>query len=82
MGYPGIYYIDINGNKEKNMPQKIIKENSPFEFLGQHLEVAYRRGELLGLKKAILELTKLETKIEETLRKMEGELDEIHSQDK
>jgi len=82
MGYPGIYYIDINGNKEKDMPQKIIKENSPFEFLGQHLEVAYRRGELLGLKKAILELTKLETKIEETLRKMEGELDEIHSQDK
>ena len=82
MGYPGIYYIDINGNKEKDMPQKIIKEDSPFEFLGQHLEVAYRRGELLGLKKAILELTKLETKIEETLRKMEGELDEIHSQDK
>ena len=64
------------------MPQKIIKEDSPFEFLGQHLEVTSRRGELLGLKKAILELTKLETKIEETLRKMEGELDEIHSQDK
>ena len=82
MGYPGIYYIDINGNKEKDMPQKIIKEDSPFEFLGQHLEVAYRRGELLGLKKAILELTKLETKIEETLRKMEGELDEKYSQDK
>jgi len=82
MGYPGIYYIDINGKKEIDMPQKIIKEDSPFEFLGQHLEVAYRRGELLGLKKAILELTKLETKIEETLRKMEGELDEIHSQDK
>ena len=82
MGYPGIYYIDINGNKEKDMPQKIIKEDSPFEFLGQHLEVAYRRGELLGLKKAILELTKLETKIEETLRKMEGQLDEVYSQDK
>ena len=81
MGYLGVYSIDINGNKEKDMPQKIIQENSPFEFLGQHLEVAYRRGELLGLKKAILELTKLETKIEETLRKMEGELDEIHSQD-
>ena len=82
MGYPGIYYIDINGNKEKDMPQKIIKENSPFEFLGQHLEVTSRRGELLGLKKAILELTKLETKIEETLREMEGKLDESYSQDK
>ena len=82
MGYPGIYYIDINGNKEKDMPQKIIQENSPFEFLGQHLEVAYRRGELLGLKKAILELTKLETKIEETLKEMEGKLDEKYSQDK
>ena len=64
------------------MPQKIIKEDSPFEFLGQHLEVTYRRGELLGLKKAILELTKLETKIEETLREMEGKLDESYSQDK
>ena len=82
MGYPGIYYIDINGKKEIDMPQKIIKEDSPFEFLGQHLEVAYRRGELLGYKKAILELTKLETKLEEELKKMEGELDEIHSQDK
>ncbi len=64
------------------MPQKIIKEDSPFEFLGQHLEVTSRRGELLGLKKAILELTKLETKIEETLREMEGKLDESYSQDK
>ena len=82
MGYPGIYYIDINGNKEKDMPQKIIKENSPFEFLGQHLEVAYRRGELLGLKKAILELTKLETKIETTLREMERELNEKDPHDK
>jgi len=82
MGYPGIYYIDINGKKEIDMPQKIIKEDSPFEFLGQHLEVAYRRGELLGYKKAILELTKLETKLEEELKKMEGQLDEIHSQDK
>ena len=61
------------------MPQKIIKEDSPFEFLGQHLEVTSRRGELLGLKKAILELTKLETKIEETLREMEGKLDESNS---
>ena len=52
------------------------------EFLGQHLEVAYRRGELLGLKKAILELTKMETKIEETLREMEGKLNEIDSQSK
>ena len=82
MGYPGIYYIDINGKKEIDMPQKIIKEDSPFEFLGQHLEVAYRRGELLGLKKAILELTKMETKIEETLREMEGKLNEIDSQSK
>ena len=64
------------------MPQKIIKENSPFEFLGQHLEVAYRRGELLGLKKAILELTKLETKIEEIIREMERELNEKDSHDK
>tara|TARA_Y100000592_G_scaffold7869_1_gene11035 strand:- start:684 stop:878 length:195 start_codon:yes stop_codon:yes gene_type:complete len=64
------------------MPQKIIKENSPFEFLGQHLEVAYRRGELLGLKKAILELTKLETKIETTLREMERGLNENDSQSK
>tara|TARA_R100000700_G_scaffold2108_2_gene4682 strand:+ start:48 stop:242 length:195 start_codon:yes stop_codon:yes gene_type:complete len=64
------------------MPQKIIKENSPFEFLGQHLEVAYRRGELLGLKKAILELTKLETKIETTLREMERGLNESDSQSK
>ena len=64
------------------MPQKIIKENSPFEFLGQHLEVAYRRGELLGLKKAILELTKLETKIETTLREMERELNEKDPHDK
>ena len=82
MGYPGIYYIDINGNKEKDMPQKIIKEDSPFEFLGQHLEVAYRRCELLGLKKAILELTKLETKIETTLRDMERELNEKDPHDK
>ena len=64
------------------MPQKIIQENSPFEFLGQHLEVAYRRGELLGLKKAILELTKLETKIETTLREMERGLNENDSQSK
>tara|TARA_R100001440_G_scaffold32125_1_gene50653 strand:- start:113 stop:307 length:195 start_codon:yes stop_codon:yes gene_type:complete len=64
------------------MPQKIIQENSPFEFLGQHLEVAYRRGELLGLKKAILELTKLETKIEEIIREMERELNEKDSHDK
>ena len=64
------------------MPQNIIKKDSPFEFLGQHLEVTSRRGELLGLKKAILELTKLETKIEETLREMEGKLDESYSQDK
>ena len=82
MGYPGIYYIDINGNKEKDMPQKIIKEDSPFEFLGQHLEVAYRRGELLGYKKAILELTRMETKLEEEHKKMEGQLDEVYSQDK
>tara|TARA_Y100000114_G_C11610624_1_gene254937 strand:+ start:288 stop:536 length:249 start_codon:yes stop_codon:yes gene_type:complete len=82
MGLIGIYFIDINGKKEKEMPQKIIKEDSPFEFLGQHLEVAYRRGELLGLKKAILELTKMETKIEETLREMEGKLNEIDSQSK
>tara|TARA_R100000700_G_C3072585_1_gene82026 strand:+ start:105 stop:353 length:249 start_codon:yes stop_codon:yes gene_type:complete len=82
MGLPGIYFIDTNGKKENKMPQKIIKEDSPFEFLGQHLEVAYRRGELLGLKKAILELTKLENKIEETLREMEGKLDESNSQDK
>ena len=82
MGLVGIYYIHINGKKEKEMPQKIIKEDSPFEFLGQHLEVAYRRGELLGLKKAILELTKMETKIEETLREMEGKLNEIDSQSK
>ena len=82
MGLPGIYFIDTNGKKENKMPQKIIKEDSPFEFLGQHLEVAYRRGELLGLKKAILELTKLETKLEEELKKMEGQLDEIHTQDK
>ena len=82
MGYPGIYYIDINGKKEKDMPQKIIKEDSPFEFLGQHLEVAYRRGELLGYKKAILELTRMETKLEEELKKMEGQLDEVYSQDK
>ena len=79
MGYPGIYYIDINGNKEKDMPQKIIKEDSPFEKLGQHLEVAYRRGELLGYKKAILELTKLENKLEVELDKMERELNEIDS---
>ena len=82
MGLPGIYFIDTNGKKENEMPQKIIKEDSPFEFLGQHLEVTSRRGELLGLKKAILELTKLETKIEETLREMEGKLDESYSQDK
>ena len=82
MGYPGIYYIDINGKKEIDMPQKIIKEDSPFEFLGQHLEVAYRRGELLGYKKAILELTKLENKLEVELDKMERELNEIDSQSK
>ena len=46
------------------MPEKLIKENSPFDKLGQHLEVAYRRGELLGYKKAILALSKLETKLE------------------
>ena len=82
MGLVGIYYIHINGNKENNMPQKIIQENSPFEFLGQHLEVAYRRGELLGYKKAILELTRLETKLEIELAKMEGELNEKDSHDK
>ena len=82
MGLPGIYFIDTNGKKENKMPQKIIKEDSPFEFLGQHLEVAYRRGELLGLKKAILELTKLETKIETTLREMERELNEKDPHDK
>ena len=64
------------------MPQKIIKEDSPFEFLGRHLEVASRRGELLGLKKAILELTRIETKIELDLQKMEGELNEKDSHDK
>ena len=82
MGLPGIYFIDTNGKKENKMPQKIIKEDSPFEFLGQHLEVAYRRGELLGLKKAILELTKLDTKIETTLREMERELNEKDPHDK
>jgi len=62
------------------MPEKLIKENSPFEKLGQHLDVAYRRGELLGYKKAILELTKLETKLELELGRMEGELNEADSQ--
>ena len=80
MGSGGIYYIHINGKKETKMPQKLIKENSPFEKLGQHLDVAYRRGELLGYKKAILALTKLETKLELELGRMEGELNEADSQ--
>ena len=64
------------------MTQPIIKKDSPFEFLGNHLEVAYKRGELLGYKKALLELTKLETKIEEIIREMERELNEKDSHDK
>ena len=56
------------------MTQPIIKIDSPFEFLGNHLEVAYKRGELLGYKKAILELTKMETKIELELQKLENNL--------
>jgi hypothetical protein len=56
------------------MTQPIISKDSPFEFFGNHLEVAYRRGELLGYKKAILELTKIETKIELELKKLEDNL--------
>ena len=56
------------------MTQPIIKKDSPFEFLGNHLEVAYRRGELLGYKKAMLELTKMETKLELELKKLEDNL--------
>ena len=56
------------------MTQPIIKKDSPFEFLGDHLEVAYKRGELLGYKKALLELTKLETTIELELKKLEDKL--------
>ena len=62
------------------MTQPIIKKDSPFEFFGNHLEVAYRRGELLGYKKAMLELTKMETKLELELGRMEGELNEADSQ--
>ena len=53
---------------------KAFKKDSPFEFLGNHLEIAYKRGELLGYKKAILELTKMETKIELELKKLENNL--------
>ena len=56
------------------MTQPIIKKDSPFEFLGNHLEVAYKRGELLGYKKAMLELTKMETKLELELKKLEDNL--------
>ena len=56
------------------MTQPIIKKDSPFEFLVNHLEIAYKRGELLGYKKAILELTKMETKIELELQKLENNL--------
>ena len=56
------------------MTQPIIKKDSPFEFLGNHLEIAYKRGELLGYKKAILELTKMETKLELELKKLEDNL--------
>jgi len=52
------------------MTQPIIKKDSPFEFFGNHLEVAYRRGELLGYKKALLELTKMETKLEQEINKV------------
>jgi len=61
----------MKGNK---MGQKIIEPNSPFEKLTDHLELAYRRGELLGYKKAMFELTKLENELEKAIEKMEGNL--------
>tara|TARA_R100000734_G_scaffold6968_1_gene5785 strand:+ start:122 stop:553 length:432 start_codon:yes stop_codon:yes gene_type:complete len=61
----------MKGNK---MGQKIIEPNSPFEKLGDHLELAYRRGELLGYKKAMFELAKLENELEKAIEKMEGNL--------
>ena len=81
MGYPGIYYMDINGKRKSKMKYgetiaKEIANNSFNDMVKIELELAYRRGELIGLTKAMMEIQIMAKKLENKIDQMENELKE------
>tara|TARA_R110002012_G_scaffold312889_1_gene524027 strand:- start:2322 stop:2510 length:189 start_codon:yes stop_codon:yes gene_type:complete len=57
------------------MPQKIIQKDSPFDKLGEMLETQTNRGQILGLRTAMIALKKQELEIIQEIVKLERLLD-------